>query len=229
MYANYPVSQRVQSFMYGVYGWMACALSITAFVSYYVAATPALFMYIQTNSGLIILLFLLQIGLVIGLGIFLQRMTFMTALIMFFIYATSLGITLSVIFHIYTTASIISTFVTAAGMFGVMAVYGYVTRTDLTTMGNMSIMMLFGLIIGMVINLFLRNPMIDLILSGIGVLVFTLLTAYDTQKIKQIGQRMLADQETMRKVAILGALTLYLDFINLFLYLLRFMGKRRED
>jgi len=227
--AEYPHVQRVANLMYGVYGWMSCALTITAGIAYYVAATPKIFMFIHQNPGVLIMLFLAQLGLVIGLSAFLTRMTFTTALIMFLLYAASLGLTLSSIFYIYTEASIVSTFVTSAGMFGVMSVYGYITRSDLTSIGNMSVMILFGLIIGMVVNMFLRNPMVDLVLSGVGVVVFVLLTAYDTQKIKRLGQQMVASKETMAKIAILGALTLYLDFINLFLFLLRFMGKRRDD
>ena len=114
-------------------------------------------------------------------------------------------------------------------MFGTMALYGYVTESDLTTIGNISLMALFGLILGLLINMFLRSPGFDFMLSAIGVIVFTLLTAYDTQKIKRMAQQLMADRETMGKIAILGALTLYLDFINLFLYLLRFMGRRREE
>ena len=227
--AEYPHVQRVANLMYGVYGWMSCALTITAGIAYYVAATPKIFMFIHQNPGVLIMLFLAQIGLVIGLSIFLARMTFTTALAMFLLYAASLGLTLSSIFYIYTESSIVSTFVTTAGMFGVMSIYGYLTRSDLTSIGNMSVMMLFGLIIGLVVNMFLRNPMVDLVLSGIGVVVFVLLTAYDTQKIKRLGQQMVAGKEAMAKISILGALTLYLDFINIFLFLLRFMGRRRDD
>ncbi len=229
MHEDYLVSGRVHSFMYSVYGWMACALLVSALTAYYVAVTPAIFAWIYGNIFVLIMLFVAQIGLVIGLSLLLPRLTLVTALVMFFLYAGLLGVSLSVIFHIYTTASIFSTFITAAGMFGAMAVYGYVTRTDLTTVGNISIMILFGLIIGLVVNLFLRSATMDLVLSGVGVVIFSLLTAYDTQKIKELGQRMLAEQETMQKVAVLGALTLYLDFINLFLFLLRFMGRQREE
>jgi len=110
-----------------------------------------------------------------------------------------------------------------------MCLYGYFTGADLTGVGSISIMMLFGLIIGTVVNMFLRSSGFEFMLSAAGVVIFTLLTAYDAQKIKRMGQRMMADQEMMDKVAVLGALTLYLDFVNLFLYLLRFMGKRRRD
>jgi len=228
MHNDYSASSRIHSFMYSVYSWMACALLVSAFTAYYVATTPAIFEWIYGNTFILITLFIVQIGLVIGLSLFLPRMTLITALVMFLFYAGLLGVTLSVIFHIYTTVSIFATFITSAGMFGSMAVYGYLTRTDLATVGSISMMILFGLIIGLVVNLFLRSAMIDLVLSGVGVVIFSLLTAYDTQKIKQLGQRMLAEQETIQKVAIFGALTLYLDFINLFLFLLRFTGRRQK-
>ncbi len=229
MHEDYSVSGRVHSFMYSVYAWMACALLVSSLTAYYVAVTPAIFEWIYGNIFVLIMLFVAQIGLVIGLSLLLPRLTLVTALTMFLLYAGLLGVSLSVIFHIYTTASIFSTFITAAGMFGAMAAYGYVTRTDLTTVGNISVMILFGLIIGLFVNLFLRSAIMDFVLSGVGVVIFSLLTAYDTQKIKKLGQHMLAEQETLQKVALLGALTLYLDFINLFLFLLRFMGRRRED
>jgi len=225
---DYSISERISSFMNGVYAWMTCALVVTACTAYYIALVPQVFDVIYGNGISRIGLFLIQIGLVIGLARFLHRMTFTTAIMMFLLYAMLVGVTLSVIFHAYTMVSVVSTFLTAAGMFGGMSVYGYMTRSDLTAIGNIALMMLWGLFLGLVINMFLRNPAIDFMLSGAGVIIFTLLTAYDTQKIKQLGQQMLVDQQMMEKVTILGALTLYLDFINLFLYLLRFMGKRRN-
>jgi len=135
---------------------------------------------------------------------------------------------LSLIFLIYTEASIYITFIVTASMFGVMALYGYFTRSDLTTIGNISIMALFGLIVGFVVSIFLDSSWFDYVLSIIGVIVFTLLTAYNVQKIKRLAQQLMADRETMNKIAVLGAFALYLDFINLFLYMIRFMGKQKE-
>ncbi len=226
---DYIQENRLSNFMYGVYGWMCGALALTASISYYISITPEIFQALHGNPGITIGLIIFQLALVIGLAGFHHKMSFPVALAAFLTYAATLGVSLSGIFFIYTTGSIVTTFVTAAGMFGFMAVYGYVTKADLTSVGSISIMMLWGLIITGLINIFFRSPMVDLILSGVGVIVFTLLTAYDSQKLKRIGQQMEADQETMAKVALLGALTLYLDFINLFLYLLRFMGKRNND
>ncbi|HLJ31279.1 MAG TPA: Bax inhibitor-1/YccA family protein [Candidatus Babeliales bacterium] len=230
MFSNgYELDQKVSSFMAGVYGWMSCALALTAGAAYYVASTPSIFMYLYTHSALIVGLFIFQIGLVIALSGFINRMSFVTALVLFLLYAASLGVTLSSIFFVYTQSSILSTFLTTALTFGAMSLYGYFTKADLTSIGTMSLMVLVGLVIGMFVNMFLKSEQFDYILSGIGVVVFTLLTAYDTQKIKEIGRHMLADREAAGKVTLIGALALYLDFVNLFLFLLRFMGQRRDQ
>jgi len=223
---EYP-QQRMSSFISAVYGFMAVALAITAAVAYYVSITPAIYTAFFGNPLLLFLVFIGQLALVIGLAIALPRLNFGMALAMFFLYATSVGLTLSAIFLVYELGSIYQTFVVTAGMFGIMCIYGYFTKSDLTAIGNIAIMALIGLILSMLVNMFLRSEQFDYIISAIGVLVFTVLTAYDTQKIKRLGQQLL-DQEMLNKVAILGALTLYLDFINLFLYLLRFMGRKRE-
>jgi FtsH-binding integral membrane protein len=226
---NYELDQRSSSFMAGVYGWMGCALALTAGTAYYVASTPSIFMYIYTHSAVIIGLMIFQVGLVIAISTLLNRISFTTALGMFLLYAASLGVTLSSVFFVYTQASILSTFLTVALMFGVMSLYGYMTKADLTSVGSMSMMVLFGLIIGMFVNMFLKSEQFDYVLSGIGVVVFTLLTAYDTQKIKQLARPILREADLAGKITLIGALTLYLDFVNLFLFLLRFMGQRRDQ
>lgn len=229
MFSNgYELDQKVSSFMSGVYGWMSCALALTAGAAYYVASTPTIFMYLYTHPSVVIGLFIVQIGLVIAISTMINRISFVTALALFLIYSLTLGVSLSSIFFEFTHASILSTFLTTALMFAGMSAYGYVTKADLTSIGSMSIMILWGLIIGMLVNMFLKSAQFDYVLSGIGVVIFTLLTAYDTQKIKQMGRAMLVDQEVIGKVTLIGALTLYLDFINLFLFLLRFMGNRRD-
>lgn len=230
MFSNgYEIDQKVSSFMAGVYGWMSCALALTAGTAYYIATTPSVFMYIYTHSIVIIGLMIFQVGLVIAISALINRMSFATALALFLVYAATLGITISSIFFVYTQGSIFSTFLTTACTFGAMSLYGYMTKADLTSVGSMSMMVLIGLVIGMVVNMFLQSERFDYVLSGIGVVIFTLLTAYDTQKIKQIARPMLADHEMVGKVTVIGALTLYLDFVNLFLFLLRFMGQRRDQ
>lgn len=230
MFSNsYELDRRTSSFMSGVYGWMSCALAITAGTAYYIASTPAVFSYIYTHSGILLGLFFAQMALVFAITFFLNRISFATALVLFLVYAATLGITLSSIFYVYTESSILTTFLTTAGMFGVMSLYGYVTKADLTSVGSISFMVLIGLVIGMLVNMFLKSEQFDYILSGVGVVIFTLLTAYDTQKMKNIARSMVTEQEMISKMTLIGALTLYLDFINLFLFLLRFMGNRREQ
>jgi FtsH-binding integral membrane protein len=225
---EYMMQGSIASFMYRVYGWMATALVVSAGVAYYVASQPAIYTYLFTHQALLIGLFIGQLALVICLGAFLARMSYSTAVVLFMLYAASLGLVLSSILLVYKIESIYATFAVTAGMFGVMAIYGYVTKTDLTSWRNLGTMALIGLMLGFLVNLYFKNEMMDYILSGIGVVVFTGLTAADSQKIKQLGYQLLAHEESMKKVAILGAMTLYLDFVNLFLMLLRFMGKRKD-
>ncbi len=220
----------VKSFMYAVYAWMSAALAVTALVSYSIAQSPEAIAMIYKTPMLVVFLIVAQLGIAIYLSAALQKIKPVTATILFFVYAFLVGVTLSSIFLIYTEASIITTFLTASGMFGGMALYGYFTKADLTGIGNIAIMVVWGLIISMLINMFLRSTQFDLIISAIGVIVFALLTAYDTQKIKQIGEQShTMDQATLNKLAVFGAFVLYLDLINLFLYLLRFMGQKRNN
>ena len=226
--SEYEINQRAVSFMPGVYGWMSSALAVTAGTAYYVAMTPSLFTFVH-QPGVIIGLIIAQLFFVLGLTFLINRMSFFMALTAFLLYSCSLGITLSSIFYVYTQASIVSTFLSTAAMFGCMAVYGYYTRSDLTAMGSMSLMFLWGLIVGMVINMFLASSQLDYFLSAVGVVIFVLLTAYDVQKIKQLAKTVVTNEEGMQKLSLIGALMLYLDFINLFLFLLRFMGKKNEQ
>jgi FtsH-binding integral membrane protein len=222
------LQDRLVNFMYGVYGLMSGALALTAVTAFYISRIPNIQNTLFGSPLLVTLILIGQVALVFGLAMMIQRLTFPMALAMFLVYAVSVGITTSVIFLVYTTASIVQTFVTASAMFGIMTIYGYVTRTDLTRMGNVLVMALWGLLLALLINLFFQSSTADLLISGAAVILFTLLTAYDTQKIKQLGAHLLSDQEMIGKVAVLGALTLYLDFINLFLFLLRFMGRQRD-
>lgn len=235
MFNNYSDTKyyaREANLMYRVYAWMCLALTITAATAYFVASSPTFLntLFSGSTSSTVILagLFIGQLALVIVLSMLLNRMSFALAAFLFILYAATLGITLSVVFLVYTETSIAATFLVTSGMFGAMALYGYYTKTDLSSMGSYLLMALIGIIIGGVVNMFLKNETFQYVISAIGVIVFTLLTAYDVQKIKNMSQEMLADRETMAKVSILGALMLYLDFVNLFLYLLQFMGRRKE-
>jgi uncharacterized protein len=228
-YSGYPVMQSARDFMYKVYGWMACGLALTGGTAYYVYSNEAIFKYIFSSPLIVIGLFIAQIALVISLISMVGRMSTTTAALVFIGYSLLTGLTFSSIFYVYQIESIYLAFSIAAAMFAVMALYGYFTKQDLTSVGSLATMGLIGLIIAMLINFFIGSAQMDYIISLIGVGVFTLLAAYDNQKIKQMGQMLLGQGEMVNKAALIGALTLYLDFINLFLFLLRLFGRRRED
>lgn len=228
-YTGYSAAQTVKNFMYKVYGWMAAGLALTAGTAYYVFSNPALFQYVIQNPVIAITLLIVQLGLVIALAGFVSRMSVSTAITVFLGYSFLTGITLSSIFAIYNITTIYLAFAIAAGMFLTMAVYGYFSKDDLSSVGAIAQMGLFGIIIALIVNAFMRSGQFDYIISLIGVGVFTLLTAYDTQKIKQIGNMMLGQGDMEHRAALVGALTLYLDFINLFLFLLRLFGRSRDE
>lgn len=214
-------------FITKVYGWMCAALVTTGVVSWYVVTSEAIIQAIATNPILLMVLLIGEIGLVIAITAAINRISSLTATALFFLYSIMNGVTLSLIFLVYTSESIATTFLITAGTFGAMSFYGYVTKTDLTRMGNLLFMALFGIIIASVVNMFWANSTLYWLISYGGVIIFVGLTAYDTQKIKQMGATMEEGTETERKGAIIGALRLYLDFINLFLFLLRIFGRRR--
>ncbi len=226
---GYVYGYSYSNFIAQVYSWMCVALAVTAATAWYVAAMPTFVNRIVEQPWLLVLIFIGQLGLVIALSSFLERMSFIWAIVLFLVYAVSLGITMSLILRMYTLASIGSTFLVTSGMFGGMALYGYFTRADLTKVQNISIMILWGMILSMLVNLFLKSIWFDYMISMVGVVIFALLTAADTQKLKTFAQRFGQHEEQKDKVAIIGALMLYLDFINLFLFLLRFTGNRREQ
>lgn len=217
---------RVTSAVRNVYFYMCGALVITAVTAWGVATSPAILNLIFGNQLVFWGMLIAEIGLVVYLTAAIQRMSVATAHLMFALYSILNGATLSSIFLVYQLGSIGTTFMVCAGTFGAMALIGTVTRKDLTGIGHLCIMAVIGLVIAMLVNMFMHNSMLDLVISGIGVLVFTGLTAYDAQKIKYMVNSV-EDEDMNQKVAVLGALSLYLDFVNLFLYLLRFFGKRK--
>ena len=222
MSAAFPVLMRK------VYLWMSLALVITGFTAYYVATTPALIGAIITNQILFWGLVIGELALVFGLSAAINKLSLTTATLMFVIYAVINGLTLSFIFLVYTASSITSVFFITAGTFAVMAFFGYFTKTDLSSLGKILMMALIGIIIATIVNIFTKSEGLAMILNYLGVLVFVGLTAYDSQKIKQMLMTAPDTGEAAQKVALLGALSLYLDFINLFLYLLRIFGSRRD-
>lgn len=227
MYNNYSMQQIATNFMYKVYGWMSLALALTGITAYAVANTAMVYT-LARSSGLLFLLCLIQLGLVFFLSAFIHKMELSTAITSFVSYAVLTGLGFSTLFLVYTGESLASTFFITAGMFGVMALYGYFTKSDLTQMGSILMMGLFGLLITMLVNMFLQSSNLAIMIAGLGVLIFAGLTAFDVQKIKALSYQMIDQGQMRSKVAILGALTLYLDFINLFLMLLQFTGKRRD-
>ena len=211
-----------------VYVWMTLALAITGFVALYIAKSYTLLNAMAENNFLFWGLLIAEVGLVMYLSARIHRISFSTATILFIVYSVLNGVTMSILFMVYTMSSIATTFFVTAGTFGATALYGYVTKKDLTRIGNLCIMGVIGLIIASLVNLFLHNSMMDLIISYIGVLLFVGLTAYDSQKIKQLlSDDSIEINETTQKIALMGSLTLYLDFINLFIYLLRILGDRK--
>ena len=211
-----------------VYTWMALALTITGFTAYYVASSPAILQAIMTNKILFFGLLIGELALVWGVSAAINRLSLTTATLLFILYSVLNGVTMSFIFLAYTMTSIASVFFITAGTFAAMSLYGYFTKADLSKMGQILFMALIGLIIATIVNLFIKSSGLTMILSYVGVLIFVGLTAWDTQKIKQMLQVAPDTGEAAQKVALMGALSLYLDFINLFLYLLRIFGNSRE-
>lgn len=221
-----------QTFLSGVFMWMGIALAITAITSWLFAGNQELMgLLFNAETGSMSMLgwvvMLAPLGLVLLMSAGFNRLSASTLLLVFVGYSILMGMSLSFIFYVYTLGSIAKTFLITTGMFGFMAILGYTTKTDLTKFGSIMMMGLVGIIIASVVNMFMQSAQMDYIISFIGVLIFTGLTAYDVQKLKRIGNNASTDGETMRKMTIFGALTLYLDFINLFLFLLRFFGNRK--
>lgn len=215
------------NFIAKVYGWMCAALLVTGLTAWYVAQSEEIIVALVTNKILFYGLLFGEILLVGYISRALPTMNVSLAKALFFLYAIANGLTLSLIFVIFTTTSIASAFFITAGTFAVMSVYGYYTKSDLTSMGKILMMALIGLVIASIVNIFMESTLLYWITSYVGVFIFTGLIAYDTQKIKEmniIGNEG-TDEDT--KESLMGALTLYLDFINLFLYILRIFGDRK--
>ena len=221
------VAAEQQRFMVRVYNWMTAGLAITGFMAFYVSNNETIMNIIFGNPIMPIVLMIAQIGLVFWLASRVMQMSVSQATGVFMLYAGLTGVTFSFIFVVYTSASITSTFLVTAGTFGAMSLYGYTTKKDLTSWGSFLFMGLIGIIIASVVNMFMQSNMMHMIITYAGVLIFVGLTAYDTQKIKEMNILGNEGTDEDTKEAVRGALTLYLDFINLFLMLLRLMGDRR--
>lgn len=224
------VLTAVSIYMRHVYQWMSIGLAITAVVAYAVSGMPAFRSMVLGNTLSVILLVVAQFGLVIALSAAIHKMSAAMATGMFVLYSAVNGVMLSSIFIVYPIARIGTVFLVTAGTFLAMSAYGAVTKRDLTSMGSFLFMGLIGIIIAMIVNIFIKSGMMSFIICCLGVLIFTGLTAYDTQKLRAFGMDApLDDAVAMRRGAILGALTLYLDFINIFLMLLQLFGGGNRD
>ncbi len=219
-----------KTFLTNVFGWMFLGLLATAGTSWIFADNASLMALLVSETGMTTLGWIVMFapfGFVLLMSFGYQKLSSSAMVILFVIYSILMGMSLSFIFLVYELGSIALTFVITAGMFGTMAILGYTTKTDLTKFGSIMLMGLIGIIIASVVNMFIGSSTMDYIISFLGVLIFTGLTAYDVQKLKRIGSSVEGASEAGRKLTIMGALTLYLDFINLFLFLLRFLGNRR--
>jgi FtsH-binding integral membrane protein len=220
----------VSDYVRSVYNWMGIGLALTGFTAYYVSNSESLLRLVFGNPLLLMVLILAELGLVFAIAGMVNRMSAGTATALFVIYSTLNGVTLSSIFLVYARASIVSTFFICAATFIACSLYGWTTKKDLTSLGGFMMMGLIGIVIASLVNMFVRSSSMSMIISYIGVFVFVGLTAYDTQKIKNMAMTQPAnlDGGVIRKGAILGALSLYLDFINLFLMILNIFGQRRN-
>ena len=224
--SSYPAAERVNTFLRSVYGWMGAGLAITAAAASFVASSPGLVSAIATNRLLFWALVIAQFGLVITLSARVQQMAASTAAALFVAYSALTGVTLSFVLLAYTGESVATTFVITAAMFGSLAFYGTVTTRSLAGWGSFLFMGLVGVVLASIVGIFWQNDALQFMIAFIGVIVFTGLAAYDAQRLKAMA---LATPEGQTgSYAIVGALALYLDFVNLFLMLLRFTGRRRD-
>jgi len=224
---RYGDADVLAGFMRGVYGWMCGGLLVTAATAWLVASSPTLVAAIFGNRAIFWILALAQLGIVFALSARVDRMAPTTAVALFLGYSALTGVTLSAILLAFTGASVFSTFVVTAGMFGALAMYGTVTRRELSGLGQFMFMGLIGLVLASIVGMFWHNNGLQFMISVVGVIVFAGLTVYDAQRLKALA--FATNSGTTSGTTIVGALALYLDFINLFLFLLRFMGARRDD
>ena len=215
-------------FMSKVYSWLCAGLAVSAGVSYYIMNTPELLHKMNSSFGLMIGLMVVMFGLIFYISFRFATMSYASIVFCFGLFTVIQGIFLAPILNHYTNASIVNVFITAALMFLSMAIYGSVTKTDLSSMGNILRMGLWGLIICGLVNMFLHSSMLDTIMSACGVGIFTMLIAYDVQMLKKMSQQAMMHPQDVEKFAVMGALNLYLNMINLFLYLLRLFGEEKK-
>lgn len=226
------IETRVAKYLSKVIGWMCLGLFTTFVATLMCLAIPSVLYVITSGSAVMYAIFIAQLALVFGLSFAVNKLSPAAATVMFMLYSALTGVTMALLSLIFRLDSIIFVFLLTAAIFAALSLYGFVTKKDLTRIGTLAIFGLFGIIIASIVNMFLRNPMFDLIVTCVGIVIFLILIAYDTQKIKgfylSATNSGLSDEDPhVRKLAIIGALTLYLDFINLFIRLLSILGKRK--
>jgi uncharacterized protein len=221
-----PIAERVNAFLRAVYGWMCGGLAITAGTAWLIAGSPTIVRAIATNRLLFWLLMGAQLGIVIALSARVERMAASTAALLFGLYSALTGVTISFVLLAYTGESVANTFIVTAGMFGGLAAFGTVTRRSLAGWGSFLFMGLIGVVLASFVGIFWHSDALQFVISFIGVIVFSGLAAYDAQRLKSMA--LATPSGPTETYAIVGALALYLDFINLFLFLLRFLGNRRD-
>jgi len=226
-YQSSANSVAIARFFNAVYGWMAAGLALTAVIAWWISLHPAVVMP-YLHGPIIIGLFIAQIVLVIAISGAVNRIGPVGATVMFLLYAALNGVTFSVLFYIYSHQSLAGAFVASAATFGAMSLYGFVTQRDLTQFRSLLFMGLVGLVIASVVSIFWHSTALVVIINYVGVFLFLGLTAYDTQRLRAVALQTSGDARMSERYAIVGALTLYLDFINLFIFLLRIMGDRRR-
>ena len=224
--AALAAADRVNAFLRAVYGWMCAGLAVTAATAWTIAGSPAIVRAIATNRLLFWLLMGAQLGIVVALSARVDKMAAATASLLFVVYSALTGVTISFVLLAYTGESVANTFIVTAGMFGGLAAYGTLTRRSLAGMGSFLFMGLIGVVLALVVGIFWHSDALQFVISFIGVIVFSGLAAYDAQRLKAMALTTPTGQT--EAYAIVGALALYLDFINLFLFLLRFLGNRRD-
>lgn len=222
-------TEAVNAIFRKVYQYMAFGLILTALTAYFTASSRTMLGLLFSSRVPVIVLCVAEFGLVIALGAGINKMSPSTARTLFFVYSIVNGLTCSVLLLVYTGESVYKAFISTAGMFGAMSLYGLYTKRDITTWGSFLMMGLWGLIIATLINMFIGSSTTELVISILGIIIFMGLTAYDTAKIKMMAASYDSNDENMTgKIAVIGALELYLDFINIFIYLLRIFGSRRD-
>ena len=220
------VEERVSAFLRSVYGWMAVGLALTALTASFVASSPVIVRAIASNQFAWLGLMVVQLGIVVFLSARVDRLAESTASMLFLAYSVLTGVTLSFVLLAYTGESVANTFLITAGMFGALAMYGTVTRRSLAPFGQLLFMGVIGIVIASLVGMFWHSDAMQFVISCAGVVVFSGLTAYDAQRLKAMA--LATPNGATGSYAIVGALALYLDFINLFLFLLRFLGRRRD-